>query len=74
MSNITAPYWTYIKGGSPLNPIKVYSNYYDYNSGTPNNKSHPGGRTYGVGWTDKDDNLFLFGGSGYADVSTPNSG
>jgi hypothetical protein len=39
-------------------------------TGVPTNNSHLGGRAYGVTWSDGD-NLYHFGGTGYAESTTP---
>ena len=44
-----------------------------FTTGNGTDKTHPGGRTFGVTWIDSNDNLYLFGGSGFGDstVSAP---
>ncbi len=51
--------WVTIYEVYPENPYGVYGI-----SQTPSENNHPGARTYAKGWTDKDDNLWIFGGIG----------
>jgi gliding motility-associated-like protein len=55
---VNAQNWTWINGDSIPNQSGVYSN-------SDLDLVNPGSRTYGVTWTDNQQNLWLFGGTGY---------
>lgn len=55
--------WTWIKGDSSIHQYSVYGN-----QGNPSESSKPGGIYASVSWTDKNGNLWLFGGFGYTDT------
>ncbi len=54
-------YWTWISGSNTTNQ------YGDYGiRGIPSPSNIPGGRRYTGSWIDSNNNLWLFGGDGYA--------
>jgi N-acetylneuraminic acid mutarotase len=55
----TANQWTWVSGSSSTGQLGVYGTL-----DTPSASNVPGARTGAVGWTDKDDNLWLVGGNG----------
>jgi N-acetylneuraminic acid mutarotase len=61
--NITTAQWTWISGDSTLLNNGVYGI-----KGTASPINKPGGRSSSVSWTDTSNNLWLFGGYGYATV------
>jgi len=54
--------WTWVSGDKKVKRPGVYGT-----MGVPAADNKPGGRMYAVGWVDKEDNLWLFGGHGYTD-------
>jgi hypothetical protein len=52
--------WTWMSGSSSANQVGSYG---DKGVVTPTNI--PGARSGAIGWTDKDGNLWMFGGYGY---------
>ena len=55
--NISTNQWTWMSGSNTVNQIGIYGN-----NGVPSNSTTPGTRAYSVSWTDKENNLWLFGG------------
>jgi hypothetical protein len=53
--------WTWVSGSSLTNQSGVYGT-----KGVADGSNVPGGRKYTVSWVDSSDNLWLFGGQGYA--------
>jgi N-acetylneuraminic acid mutarotase len=56
--------WSWMSGGNTINQPGYYGTL-----GSPGISNVPGARTEAVSWTDSADNLWLFGGSGYADTT-----
>jgi hypothetical protein len=56
----TAKTWTWVGGSSTANASGVYGT-----QGIASASNVPGGRTYGVSWTDSSGNFWLYGGEGY---------
>jgi hypothetical protein len=59
--DITANTWTWVRGSSSSNQYGVYGTY-----GTPSSTTMPGSRSDATGFVDNSNNLWLFGGNGYA--------
>lgn len=59
--------WKWVHGGSNLNFINHLANYGQKGISSPNNV--PGARNSGVGWTDMQGKLWLFGGYSAVDTS-----
>lgn len=59
--------WTWVSGGNTVNQGGVYGK-----KSIADASNVPGGRTHAVGWIDSNNNLWLFGGEGYA--SGPQTG
>tara|TARA_R110002072_G_scaffold3441_2_gene25083 strand:+ start:556 stop:3771 length:3216 start_codon:yes stop_codon:yes gene_type:complete len=61
--------WSYINGDvTSGSAIGVYGT-----KGLADPSNHPGGRSSANGWIDSDQNLWLFGGEGYATTNAPTS-
>jgi len=58
-------YWTWVSGSSSINQAGIYGE-----RGVADVSNLPGGRQGSVGWTDANENFWLFGGSGYDGGST----
>ncbi|MFX0132705.1 MAG: kelch repeat-containing protein [Candidatus Hodarchaeota archaeon] len=65
--NISSKEWAWMSG------FKNAGNYLGYygQKGVPDTRNYPGGRRESVSWTDKDGNLWLFGGYGWSGFSEP---
>ena len=59
--NSSSKQWAWMSGSHYANGYGAYGTI-----GTPSVYNHPGGRSGDVSWVDKDGNLWLFGGEGYA--------
>lgn len=57
--------WTWVSGSSSINQTGIYGE-----RGVADASNSPGGRQGSVGWTDANENFWLFGGSGYDGGST----
>ncbi len=57
--------WTWVGGSSTANEAGVYGD-----KGVADSANIPGGRFFSICWTDANENLWLFGGSGYDSSST----
>lgn len=57
--------WTWVSGSSSINQAGIYGQ-----QGVADVSNSPGGRQGSVGWTDANENFWLFGGSGYDSSST----
>lgn len=57
--NIASNTWTWMKGSATSNQPPNYGT-----KGTPAATNTPGARSYSNAWIDKDNNLYLFGGTG----------
>jgi len=53
--------WTWIKGSNTGDQNGVYGTL-----GVPNSANNPGSRQSSTSWIDSQNNMWLFGGSGYA--------
>ena len=53
--------WTWIKGNNTRDQRAVYGTL-----GVPNSANYPGGRSGSTSWKDSQNNMWLFGGQGYA--------
>ena len=58
--------WTWVNGADTLNQPGSYG----METGQPADNIFPGARRESGGWTDADGNLWLFGGSGYAEYGS----
>jgi hypothetical protein len=57
--NISSNQWTWMSGSNTINQRGIYGT-----QGIPSNTSIPGSRRQPASWTDKENNLWLFGGAG----------
>ncbi len=57
--------WTWFKGNKLRDQQGIYGT-----KGTPSSGNTPGSRNYAASWTDKQGNLWLFGGNGYSASSS----
>ncbi len=57
--------WTWISGSNSVTCFECGQPGVYGTLGTPSNGNVPGGRSNAVGWSDNDDNLWLFGGEGF---------
>ena len=64
--NPTTNQWTWVSGESSVNSYGVYGV-----KGVAANDNEPGSRYGGVSWVDNNNNLWLFGGFGYARDGSP---
>jgi hypothetical protein len=55
--------WTWMKGNNLTDQTGIYGT-----EGTPNALNNPSGRDGGISWVDTNNNLWLFGGFGYATI------
>ncbi len=62
--NITTLEWTWVSGNYTTNQLGNYST-----KGVPTASTVPGARHYSFSWIDMNDNLWLFGGEGYNNVT-----
>ena len=69
MFNSSTSLWTWMGGSSTVGSNGGQSGVYG-TLGTAAPGNTPGGRTFGLSWTDKSGHFWLFGGSGYDSVST----
>lgn len=65
INNITAKQFMWISGSDSPNSAGSYGS-----QGVPNPSNVPGARRGAVSWTDPENNLWLFGGEGYATSTT----
>jgi hypothetical protein len=56
--------WTWMSGSSSANQLGSYGE-----KGEPLPSNIPGARNAAISWTDKDGNLWMFGGGGYDEIS-----
>ena len=66
--NIATGNWAWISGDTVRNKLGVYGT-----QGVPNATNKPGGRAYGTGWIDSNNQLWLIGGQGYGINTWPNT-
>jgi hypothetical protein len=59
--------WIWVSGDTATSLFALVGRYGI--KGVASATNHPGSRTYDMGWTDKQGNLWLFGGSGYGNLS-----
>ncbi len=62
---ISSKEWAWMSGNKTTDEYGVYGT-----KGVPDEANYPGSREEFVSWTDKDGNLWLFGGDGYAESDT----
>ena len=65
--NLTTNEWTWMKGDSATNQYSIYGVQH-----IPNNLNKPGGRCTATGWSDSNNNFWLFGGNGYSESANGN--
>jgi len=65
--NISTDMWTWVSGSDTANASGIYGT-----KGTPAALNAPGARYYSISWIDSDDNLWLFGGTGFSSTDTRN--
>ena len=63
--NITSQEWTWISGNNTVDVNGVYGT-----KGVPSSTKFPGSRRKSIAWKDGSGNLWLFGGTGYAESGT----
>lgn len=56
--------WTWVSGNNDTYQYGVYGN-----KGVPNKNNIPGSRGISTSWMDNENNLFLYGGSGYGSIN-----
>ncbi len=61
MFNISSVLWTWVSGNNSADVYGIYGE-----KGTPDINNYPGARQGAISWKDADDNLWLFGGEGFA--------
>jgi len=62
----TAATWTWMGGANTVDAVGSYGT-----QGVPASANAPGARAGGVAWTDSSGNLWMFGGLGFGNSSTP---
>src|SRR5690606_24652687 len=60
--DMTTGHWTWMHGSKLANQFGVYGT-----MGQPHSSNTPGARGMHMAWMDKDDNIWIFGGNGYAE-------